>query len=117
MAASLEGARREITGLLTDPPPGAFLADGAVRALGRVVGHDGYCLFGVDPTDRTAFSHVLPPRPDGPDRGAAANETVERDANRYVDLRARPPGRRAVPGRHPSEHRLHDILPGDGYPC
>jgi hypothetical protein len=40
---------REIAGLLGDPPPGALLADGAVRALGRVVGHDGYCLFGVDP--------------------------------------------------------------------
>ena len=33
MAASLGGARRKITGLLDDPPPGARLADRAVRAV------------------------------------------------------------------------------------
>jgi hypothetical protein len=49
MTVTVGTARRDIAGLLADPPPGALLPDAAVHALGRVVGHDGYCLFGVDP--------------------------------------------------------------------
>ena len=90
MAASLEGARREIAGLLGDPPPGALLADGAVRALGRVVGHDGYCLFGVDPA--TGLRSVMFSRHGltVPTEVLLHNETVDRDANRYLDLARAP---------------------------
>ncbi len=116
MGASLEGARREIARLLGDPPAGALLADGAVRALGRVVGHDGYCLFGVDPA--TGLRSVMFSR-----HGLTVttevllhNETVDRDANRYADL-ARAPVPAAALGPHdnPSSRRLHEILPNDGY--
>src|SRR4051794_26075045 len=86
MSASVEGARREIAGLLDEPPPGALLADRAVRAVGRVVGHDGYCLFGVDPTSglrSVMFSHH---GLTAPTEVLVRNETVERDANRYLEL-------------------------------
>ncbi len=116
MGASLEGARREIARLLGDPPAGALLADSAVRALGRVVGHDGYCLFGVDPT--TGLRSVMFSR-----RGLTVptevlmhNETVDRDANRYVDLaRAPVPAAALTPHDNPRSRRLHEILPTDGY--
>ena len=103
MVASLEGARREIATLLEDPPPGARLADRAVRAVGSVVGHEGYCLFGVDPT--TGLRSVMFSRHGltVPTDVLLANETVERDANRYVDLVRRHPRRRAVPHRHPAQ--------------
>ena len=54
MTATVEAARREIQGLVEDPPPGPWLVDAAVTALGRVIGHDGYCLFGVDPASQGA---------------------------------------------------------------
>jgi DNA-binding CsgD family transcriptional regulator len=116
MRPSLEGARHEIAGLLADPPPGALLADAAVQALGRAVGHDGYCLFGVDPGSGlrsvmfsrhglTASTEVL-----------LHNETVEHDANRYADLlgAAGPVGVLSSTGT-PRSRRLHEILPRDGY--
>jgi DNA-binding CsgD family transcriptional regulator len=116
MAACLERARCEIAGLLDDPPPGARLADRAVLAVGRVVGHDGYCLFGVDPT--TGLRSVMFSRHglSVPTEVLMRNETVDRDANRYVDL-----ARAAVPVgvlsrvATPRSSRLHEILPGDGY--
>ena len=116
MGASLEGARREIARLLGDPPAGALLADGAVRALGRVVGHDGYCLFGVDPA--TGLRSVMFSR-----HGLTVttevllhNETVDRDANRYADLaRAPVPAAALRPHDNPRSRRLHEILPHDGY--
>jgi len=116
MGASLESVRREIAGLLGDPPPGALLADGAVRALGRVVGHDGYCLFGVDPA--TGLRSVMFSRHGltAPTEVLLHNETVEHDANRYVDL-ARAPvpvGALTLTGT-PSSRRLHELLPHDGY--
>ncbi len=116
MGASLEGARREIARLLADPPPGALLADGAVRALGRVVGHEGYCLFGVDPA--TGLRSVMFSRHGltTPTEVLVHNETVERDANRYVDLRSSPvPVGVLSPVTTPRSTRLRDILPGDGY--
>jgi DNA-binding CsgD family transcriptional regulator len=116
MGASLEAARREIASLLADPPPGALLADRAVRALGRVVGHDGYCLFGVDPA--TGLRSVMFSR-----HGLTVstevllhNETVEHDDNRYVDLVRSPvPAGVLSPASTPRSTRLHDILPADGY--
>jgi DNA-binding CsgD family transcriptional regulator len=116
MGASLDGARREIAGLLGDPPPGALLADRAVRALGRVVGHDGYCLFGVDPT--TGLRSVMFSRHGltVPSEVLLHNETVERDANRYVDLaRAPAPVGTLTPTGTPRSRRLHELLPHDGY--
>ena len=116
MGAALDGARREIARLLADPPPGALLADTAVRALGRVVGHDGYCLFGVDPD--TGLRSVMFSRHGltVPTEVLLHNETVDRDANRYVDL-ARAPVPVAALTAHgtPQSRRLHEILPGDGY--
>ncbi len=116
MGASVEGARREIASLLADPPVGALLADGAVRALGRVVGHDGYCLFGVDPD--TGLRSVMFSRHGLtiPTEVLLQNETVEPDANRYVDLVRSPvPAGVLSPVATPRSSRLHDILPADGY--
>lgn len=116
MGASLEAARREIAGLLADPPSGALLADGAVRALGRVVGHDGYCLFGVDPA--TGLRSVMFSRHGLtiPTEVLLHNETVEQDANRYVDLVRSPvPAGVLSPVATPRSSRLHEILPADGY--
>src|SRR5688572_20058173 len=116
MGASLEGARREIARLLADPPAGALLADGAVRALGRVVGHDGYCLFGVDPG--TGLRSVMFSRHglSVPTEVLLHNETVELDANRYVDLVRSPvPAGVLSPNATPRSSRLHDILPTNGY--
>ena len=116
MGPSVEGARREIAGLLADPPPGAHLADGCVRALGRVVGHDGYCLFGVDP--RTGLRSVMFSRHGLtiPTEVLMHNETVERDANRYVDLLRSPvPVGVLSPVATPRSSRLHEILAADGY--
>ena len=97
-------------------PPGALLADGAVRALGRVVGHDGYCLFGVDPA--TGLRSVMFSRHGltVPTEVLLHNETVDRDANRYVDLaRAPVPAAALTPHDTPRSRRLHEILPADGY--
>ena len=113
---SLEAARREIAGLLADPPPGALLADAAVEALGRVVGHDGYCLFGVDPA--TGLRSVMFSRHGltVPTEVLLRNETVEPDANRYADLaRAAVPAGVLSPFDTPGSSRLHEILPNDGY--
>jgi DNA-binding CsgD family transcriptional regulator len=116
MPATVDGARREIAGLVADPPPGALLADAAVRALGRVIGHDGYCLFGVDPT--TGLRSVMFSRHGltVPTEVLLHNETVEHDANRYADLvRASVPVGVLSPTGTPRSQRLHEILPGDGY--
>ena len=126
MGASLEGARREIARLLGDPPAGALLADGAVRALGRVVGHDGYCLFGVDPA--TGLRSVMFSRHGltVPTEVLLHNETVDRDANRYADLaRAPVPAAALRPhdnpqqppaARDPPERRLPQRAPaGPGH--
>ncbi len=44
------------------------------------------------------------------------NETVEHDANRYVDLlRAAVPAGVLSPAATPRSSRLHEILPADGY--
>ncbi len=116
MGASPEAARQEIARLLADPPPGALLADGAVRALGRVVGHDGYCLFGVDPA--TGLRSVMFSRHGLtiPSEVLLHNETAEPDANKYADL-VRSPVTAGVlsPVATPRSRRLHEILPADGY--
>ena len=88
----------------------------AVRALGRVVGHDGYCLFGVDPA--TGLRSVMFSRHGltVPTEVLLHNETVDRDANRYVDLaRAPVPVAALTPQDTPRSRRLHEILPADGY--
>jgi DNA-binding CsgD family transcriptional regulator len=116
MTASVEAARQEISGLVADPPPGALLADAAVRALGRVIGHDGYCLFGVDPA--TGLRSVMFSRHGltAPTEELLHNETVERDANRYVDLVAAPvPVGALTPRCAPHSRRLHELLRQDGY--
>ena len=116
MRPSVEGARHEISGLLSDPPPGALLADAAVEALGRVIGHDGYCLFGVDPA--TGLRSVMFSRYglSAPTEVLLRNETVEDDANRYADLqRAAVPAGVLSPTDTPRSRRLHEILPADGY--
>lgn len=116
MAVTADAVRQDIQGLVADPPPGPLLADAAVSALGRLVGHDGYCLFGVDPTSglrAVMFSrHGL----STPTEWLLHNETVERDANRYADLAAGPVRAGILtPRAAPRSPRLHEILPLDGY--
>jgi DNA-binding CsgD family transcriptional regulator len=116
MGASVEAAPREIASLLADPPPGAHLADAALAAFGRVVGHDGYCLFGVDPA--TGLRSVMFSRHGltAPTEVLLHNETVEQDANRYVDLvRAAVPAGVLSSTSTPRSQRLREILPVDGF--
>jgi DNA-binding CsgD family transcriptional regulator len=116
MTASVESARREIARLVDDPPPGPWLVDAAVTALGRLIGHDGYCLFGVDPA--TGLRSVMFSRHGltVPTERLMHNETVEPDANRYADLLAAPVKAGILTARRtPHSARLHEILPVDGY--
>ena len=116
MRSSVEAARQEISGLIADPPPGGLLADAAIAALGRLVGHDGYCLFGVDPV--TGLRSVMFARHGltAPTEVLLHNETAEQDANRYSDLvRAAVPVGVLSPTRTRGSRRLHEILPADGY--
>jgi DNA-binding CsgD family transcriptional regulator len=101
-----------------EPSPGPWFADGVMTALGRAVGFDGYCLFGVDPVTqlRSVMFSIN-------SLSAAAerlyhNETVDHDANRYLELAT---GRmhagvltlgRAV---EPQSPRLHEMLRPDGF--
>ena len=116
MRSSVEAARQEISGLIADPPPGGLLADAAIAALGELVGHDGYCLFGVDPV--TGLRSVMFARHGltAPTEVLLHNETAEQDANRYADLvRAAVPVGVLSPTRTRDSRRLHEILPADGY--
>src|SRR5919107_1880030 len=116
METSFEAVRRQVADLLVDPPAGALLVDEAVRDVGQVLGHDGYCLFGVDPA--TGLRSVMFSRHGlaVPTEVLLHNETVEHDANRYVDL-ARSPVPAGVLSRvaTPRSARLHDILPAGAY--
>jgi DNA-binding CsgD family transcriptional regulator len=118
MVARLTVARDGILQQVQDPLPGAWFAEGAMTAMAKAIGFDGYCLFGVDPL--TGIRSVMFAR-HGLTTATAQllhNETVEHDANRYEDLvtSSRHTG---VPARHEPDGalspRLHDILRPDGY--
>lgn len=49
VAADLRAARAGVLEQVARPLPGAWFAEGAMTAVGRAIGFDGYCLFGVDP--------------------------------------------------------------------
>lgn len=116
MTATVEAARREIQGLVADPPPGPWLVDAAVTALGRVIGHDGYCLFGVDPASQVRSVMFSRHGLSVPTERLLHNESVEADGNRYVDLLGAPVKAGILtPGTAPRSPRLHEILPADGY--
>jgi DNA-binding CsgD family transcriptional regulator len=116
--AEVRAAREAVLAEVCEPSPGPWFADGVMSALSRAVGFDGYCLFGVDPV--TSLRTVMFSR-----HGLTAltdrlvyNETVEHDANRYVEL-ARGPARAgvlAIGGAvEPKSPRLHEMLRPDGY--
>jgi len=114
----LGAARAAIVHHTVEPPPGAGFGDGLMSALGKAVGYDGYCLFGVDPV--TGLSSVMFSR-DGLEvvtERLVRNETVERDANRYQDLigNSRHVGTlSAGTAAEPRSNRLHEMLRPQGY--
>jgi len=79
----LGAARAAIVHHTVEPPPGAGFGDGLMSALGKAVGYDGYCLFGVDPV--TGLRSVMFSR-DCFDMVTASTEIYDlslRDAFRY----------------------------------
>jgi DNA-binding CsgD family transcriptional regulator len=118
MWVELRAAREGILAEMREPSPGPRFADGVMTAVSRAVGFDGYCLFGVDPV--SGHRTVMFSR-DGLTTGTdrlVYNETVEHDANRYVELATGPSrvGVLAAGGAaEPMSPRLHDILRPEGY--
>ena len=118
VAADLRAARAGVLEQVARPLPGAWFAEGAMTSVGRAIGFDGYCLFGVDPLSglrSVMFSkHGL----EVPTARLVRNETVEHDLNRYVDL-ARGPRHAGLLVRGssggPRSPRLYDILRPEGY--
>ena len=51
VAADVRAARERVLEQAVRPSPGAWFAEDVMNAVGRAVGFDGYCLFGVDPLD------------------------------------------------------------------
>src|SRR5690349_17480299 len=89
-----------------------------MAAVGKVIGFDGYCLLALDPVTGLRSSMFSRNGLDGVAAQLAHNETMERDANRYVDLAAarRPVGVLSASDRHGRRSpRLHDIIRPAGF--
>jgi DNA-binding CsgD family transcriptional regulator len=118
MAATAAATRSRIREQQRTPAPGALFADDVMTSLGRAVGFDGYCLFGVDPATQirsVMFSrHGLSTATER----LVHNETVEHDANRYRELAVRPLHAGVLAAgvaAEPSSPRLHEMLRPEGY--
>jgi DNA-binding CsgD family transcriptional regulator len=118
MWTEVRTARDGVLAEVREPSPGPWFAAGVMRALGRAVGFDGYCLFGVDPVSGLRSVMFSRDSLTTPAERLYHNETVERDANRYLDLASRPmsAGVLANAGAAQSRSaRLHDMLRPDGF--
>jgi DNA-binding CsgD family transcriptional regulator len=118
MWAEVRTAREGVLAEVREPSPGPRFADGVMAALGRAVGYDGYCLFGVDPVSQLRSVMFSINSLSTSAVRLYRNETVDHDANRYMDLareRMRA-GVLAIGGAaEPRSPRLHDMLRPDGF--
>ena len=121
MAGSWTWVEREVEAACERPLPLVELGAAVSSSLGRVVPHDGYCLFGFDPvtglislhTSRGGYRDVLRDC-----NRLWENEQLENDLNRLGDLARAPlpvgllgtdsPAERASP-------RRHEIMPAAGF--
>jgi DNA-binding CsgD family transcriptional regulator len=118
MVTKLTAARTAILEQVAAPPPGAWFAESALKAVSGAVGFDGYCLFGVDPLTGLRSAMFARHGITAATEHLLHNETVEQDANRYLDL--------AASARHAGvltagtsagrrSPRAQDLLRPDGY--
>ena len=111
-------ATQRLARLAEEPPQPAAFGDLVLEAVGPALGHDGFCLFAVDPCSgirTTMFSrHGL----SCASSALLENESRENDANRYAELLAsgRHAGRLTASGRAGSRsRRLRELMRADGY--
>jgi DNA-binding CsgD family transcriptional regulator len=118
MWAEVRTAREGVLAEVRAPSPGPWFADGVMAALGRAVGFDGFCLFGVDPVTRLRSVMFSRNSLSASAARLYRNETVESDANKYVELSSRPMSAgvlSAVGAVEPASERLHEMLRPDGF--
>jgi DNA-binding CsgD family transcriptional regulator/PAS domain-containing protein len=118
MWAEVRTAREGVLAEVRAPSPGPWFADGVMTALGRAIGFDGFCLFGVDPLTRLRSVMFSRNSLSASAEQLYRNETVEPDANRYVDLASSPMSAgvlSAVGAVEPQSERLHEMLRPDGF--
>jgi DNA-binding CsgD family transcriptional regulator len=116
MWSQVRAARDGVLAEVRDPSQGPWFAAAVMSALGRAVGYDGYCLFGVDPLSglRSVMFSL---------NGLSAsterlfhNETVEADANRYAVLAGRTMCAGVLTGAsQPRSVRLREMLRPQGF--
>src|SRR3954468_23135095 len=118
MWAQVRTAREGVLAQVRAPSPGPWFADGVMSALGRAVGFDGFCLFGVDPVTRLRSVMFSRNSLSASAERLYRNESSEPDANRYVELAARRMSAgvlSAVGAVEPPSQRLHEMLRPDGF--
>ncbi|HSS66901.1 MAG TPA: LuxR C-terminal-related transcriptional regulator [Nocardioidaceae bacterium] len=118
MWTQVRTAREGMLAEVHEPSPGPWFADGVMTALGRAVGFDGYCLFGVDPvTQLRSVMFSINSLTSSAER-LYDNETTVCDANRYSDLargRMHAGVLAAGAATEPTSPRLHEMLRPDGF--
>jgi hypothetical protein len=100
------------------PASGHQFGGAVMAAVGRVVGFDGYCLIGLDPATGLRSSMFSRHGLDGVAERLAYNESVEVDANKYVELARspRPVGLLGGARTHrPYSPRLEEIMRPAGF--
>jgi DNA-binding CsgD family transcriptional regulator len=118
MWAQVRTAREGVLAQVRAPSPGPWFADGVMSALGRAVGFDGYCLFGVDPVTRLRSVMFSINSLSAPAARLYRNETADGDANRYRDLaagRMRAGVLTSASAAGSRSARLHEMLRPDGF--
>ena len=118
MATRVRAARESLADEARRPSAGSDFAESVMGTVRSIVGHDGYCLLGLDPC--TGLRSFLFSRNglDGVAGRLAHNEHVEHDLNRYTDLGAAdvPVGVMSISGSSsPPSPRLHEILRPQGF--
>jgi len=118
MWTEVRTAREGVLAEVREPSPGPWFADGIMTALGRAVGFDGYCLFGVDPVTQLRTVMFSINSLSTPAERLYHNESVEHDVNRYAELArgGMHAGVLAVGGAAETKSaRLHEMLRPDGF--
>jgi DNA-binding CsgD family transcriptional regulator len=118
MWAEVRAAREGVLDEVRAPSPGPWFADGVMTALGRAVGFDGFCLFGVDPVTRLRSVMFSRNSLSASAERLYRNETAEPDANRYLVLASSPVTAGVLSAAGAAEarsERLHEMLRPDGF--
>lgn len=118
VAADVRAARERVLEQAVRPSPGHWFAEDVMSAVGRAVGFDGYCLFGVDPLTGIRSAMFSRYGLEVSNQRLVRNENVHRDLNRYLDLAGGPRRAGAMAAGGPAEprsERLHEMLLPQGY--